>query len=181
MVILFFFILFLLLPFLLFPTCHQKEQPVDVLIVLGCPTEDDGTLSPTQIKRITKASEAIQNFNIQTCITTGGSAHNDFNESKVMGQELLKLCEVHLIYEDQSKTTYENMLFCKQICEEQHFKKIGIVTSRLHATRAYAMSKKFFDDVVMFKAADTYWPKKLFRECLSRYQYFYIEIKNKLK
>lgn len=173
------FLILLVLPFLLFPSCPNHEQHVDVLIVLGCPTEDDGTLTPTQKKRIKKAVFAIQKYKIQTCITTGGSAHNAFNESKVMGKELLKSCDVHLIYEDQSKTTYENMLFCKQICEQHQFKTIGIVTSRLHATRAYAMSKKFFDDIVMFKAADTYWPKKLFRECLSRYQYLYIEIKNK--
>lgn len=180
LILLILIILFLIFPFLIFPSCPNKEQKVDVLIVLGCPCEDNGNLSPTQMKRIKKAAQTIQKYKISHCITTGGSAHNRYNESIVMGKELLKQCQVELIYEDQSKTTYENMLFCKQICKQYHFQSIGIVTSRLHTTRAYAMSKKFFDDVVMFKAADTYWPKKLIREFLSRYQYIAIEIKNKM-
>ncbi len=69
----------------------------------------------------------------------------------------------------------------RKICQEHHFKKIGILTSGYHVNRAYAMSRKFFDDIIMFHAPYRFTLKKMLREYISRYQYLYIEIKNYLK
>ena len=51
----------------------------------------------------------------------------------------------------------------------------------IFSDRAYAMSKKFFDDVIMFNAPYRFTIKKIIREYISRMQYITIEIKNKLK
>ena len=59
----------LLLPILFFPKCKHEEQNVDCLIVLGCPTYDDGTMSITQKLRVEKAAEAILKHDIK--ITNG--------------------------------------------------------------------------------------------------------------
>ena len=86
-----------------------------------------------------------------------------------------------MILEDKSRTTYENMKNCQILCKENNFTKIGVLTSSFHSDRAYAMSKKFFKDVIMFNAPYRFTIKKIVREYISRMQYISIEIKNIFK
>lgn len=174
-------IIFLLLPILCFPKCPHPEKYVDALIVLGCPAYDDGSMSITQKMRVEKAAEAVMKYKIPLCIFTGGKAHNQYSEAHIMADYFTQLTHQKALIEDQSTTTYENMKYCQKLCEERHLSEIGILTSAYHASRAYAMSHKFFDDVIMFKAPYRFTIKKIFREALSRYQYLYIEIKNHFK
>ena len=171
----------LLLPILFFPKCRHEEQNVDCLIVLGCPTYDDGTMSITQKLRVEKAASAISKHQIKVCILTGGAAHNEYTEAKIMADYLKTLVDCELILEDKSTTTYENMKNCQTLCKENNFIKIGVLTSSFHSDRAYAMSKKFFKDVIMFNAPYRFTIKKLIREYISRMQYISIEIKNLFK
>lgn len=173
--------IFLLIPILFFPKCKHSEQNVDCLIVLGCPAYDDGTMSSTQKMRVEKAAESILKHDIKVCILTGGAAHNEYTEAKIMGDYLKTLVDCELILEDKSRTTYENMKNCQNLCKENDFTKIGVLTSSFHSDRAYAMSKKFFDDVIMFNAPYRFTIKKLVREYISRIQYISIEIKNLFK
>ena len=179
MIILGLIILILLLPILYFPKCKHKEGYVDCLIVLGCPAYDDGTMSITQKLRVEKAAEAIKKYHIPVCVLTGGAAHNEYTEAKVMGDYLKTLVNVKCILEDKSTTTYENMKYCQELCKKSKYTRIGVLTSKFHSSRAYAMSKKFFDDAVMFDAPYRFTLNKMYREYLSRVQYIYIETKNK--
>lgn len=172
---------FLFLPILFFPKCKHKEGYVDCLIVLGCPTYDNGNMSSTQKMRVEKAAQCIQKYNIPVCIFTGGAVRNAYTEAQVMGDYLKTLVDVEPILEDKSTTTYENMKNCVELCKKHNYQKVGILTSSFHSSRAYAMSKKFFDDVVMFNAPYRFTLKKLIREYMSRYLYIYIEFKMKLK
>ena len=180
MILLVLLIIILLLPILFFPRCKHSEGYVDCLIVLGCPTYDDGTMSNSQKMRVEKAAQAIKKYHIPVCVLTGGAAHNEFTEAKVMGDYLKTLVDVKCVLEDKSTTTYENMKYCQELCKTENYTRIGVLTSKYHSSRAYAMSKKFFDDVIMFDAPYRFTLKKIFREYLSRYQYIYIEIKNKI-
>ncbi|MGN1343165.1 MAG: YdcF family protein [Traorella sp.] len=173
--------LIILLPIIYFPKCPKEEGYVDCLIVLGCPAYENGEMSITQKLRVEKAAEVISKYQISVCILTGGAAHNAFSEAKIMQTYLDQLVSVTTILEDQSTTTYENMKNCQKLCEDNHYQTIGILTSRYHANRAYAMSKKFFKDVVIFEAPYRFTFKKIFREFLSRYQYMYIELKKLFK
>lgn len=178
-IILLFILLFI--PILFFPKCKQKEGHVDCLIVLGCPTYADGTMSLTQKLRVEKAAQSIQQYHIPVCICTGGAAHNKYTEAQVMANYLKTLVDVEVVLEDKSTTTYENMKYCQELCKTRNYKKIGVLTSAYHSNRAYAMSKKFFDDIVIFDAPYHFTFKKFVREFLSRYQYLYIELRNYLK
>ena len=175
-----FILFFLFLPILFFPKCKHKEGYVDCLIVLGCPTYVNGTMSTTQKMRVEKAAQCIKQYHIPVCILTGGAAHNKYTEAQVMGNYLKTLIDIEPILEDKSTTTYENMKNCVELCKKYNYQKVGVLTSSFHSSRAYAMSKKFFDDVVMFDAPYRFTLKKLIREYTSRYLYIYIEIKNAL-
>ncbi|WP_281628228.1 YdcF family protein [Traorella massiliensis] len=174
-------VLFLLLPVICFPSCKRDEGYVDALIVLGCPAYDDGTMSITQKMRVEKAAKAVIQYKIPVCIFTGGKAHNRYSEASIMAEYFTKLTHQKALLEDKSTTTYENMKYTQKLCQEHQFKKIGILTSGYHVNRAYAMSRKFFDDVIMFHAPYRFTIKKMLREYVSRYQYLYIEIRNYLK
>ena len=175
------FLILLFIPLLFFPSCPYPEGKVDVLIVLGCPSYDNGEMSRTQKMRVEKAAQVLKKYQIPVCIITGGAAHNQYSEAKVMSDYLLTLIDTNVLLEDKSTTTYENMLYTKKLCEERNYHKVGVLTSGYHANRAYAMSKKFFKDVIMFKAPYRFTLKKMIREFFSRYQFLYIEIKNKYK
>lgn len=181
MIILLICILIILLPLLYFPKCKHQEGYVDCLIVLGCPTYENGEMSITQKLRVEKAANVIQKYHIPVCILTGGAAHNEYSEARIMANYLKTLVDVKVILEDKSTTTYENMKYCQMLCSRNHYDTIGVLTSKYHSARAYAMSKKFFEDVVMFDADYRFTLKKMFREFLSRYQYIIIETKNLLK
>lgn len=174
-------LLFIGIPFLFFPKCKHPESYVDCLIVLGCPAYCDGSLSITQKMRIDKAAQCIKDYHIPVCIVTGGAAHNTYSEAEVMGNYLKTLVHLEPILEDKSTTTYENMKYCQELCKKYNYKKIGVLTSSYHASRAYAMSKKFFHDVTMFNAPYRFTLKKLIREFLSRYQYIWFELKSLLR
>lgn len=174
-------VIFLFLPIICFPSCKHEEGYVDCLIVLGCPAYDDGKMSITQEMRVEQAAKVVIRYKIPVCIFTGGKAHNHYSEAQIMGEYFTKLTHQKVLLEDQSTTTYENMKYARKICQEHHFKKIGILTSGYHVNRAYAMSRKFFDDIIMFHAPYRFTLKKMLREYISRYQYLYIEIKNHLK
>lgn len=167
----------LMIPLVAFPKCPHQETKVDVLIVLGCPAYENGEMSITQKLRVEKAAQVLKQHHITSCILTGGKAHNEYSEAQMMAQYLLSLVDVHVFLEDESTTTFENMKYCQKICEDHQFKKIGVLTSGFHLNRAYAMSLKFFDDVVMFKAPYRFTFKKIFREIFARYVYLYYEIK----
>ena len=171
---------FLFLPILFFPKCKHPEGYVDCLIVLGCPTYDNGKMSSTQKLRVEKAAKCVKQYQIPVCIFTGGAVRNEYTEAQVMGDYFKELTNIDPTLEDKSTTTYENMKNCVELCKKFNYQKVGVLTSSFHSSRAYAMSKKFFDDVVMFNAPYRFTLKKLIREYLSRYLYIYIEIKNAL-
>ena len=171
----------LLLPIICYTSCKHDERYVDALIVLGCPAYDDGTMSVTQKMRVEKAAKAVIQYKIPVCIFTGGKAHNHYSEASIMAEYFTKLTHQKALLEDKSTTTYENMKYTQKLCQEHQFKKIGILTSGYHVNRAYAMSRKFFDDVIMFHAPYRFTIKNILREYISRYQYLSIEIRNYLK
>lgn len=173
----FIFLIIIIIPIVVFPSCPQSEQQVDVLLILGCPTHADGTLRKTMISRLEKAIDVYHMGYCKTMILCGGKAHNEYSEAESMENYLKDKIDVELIKEENSTTTYENFLYAKMIIDQGKYQKIGILTSSSHASRAYALSKKFFHDIVMFKAKEKFSIKKLLREGISRYQYIYIELK----
>lgn len=171
----------ILIPIYAFPACKREEQKVDILLILGCPTRDDGSITSTMTYRLDKAIELDQKGYCDRMILCGGKAHNQYSEAESMRTYLEGKVKAQLILEDQSTTTFENFKFAKKIIASLPSRRVGILTSNSHANRAYALALKFFDDIIMFKSKEKFSLKKLFREGISRYQYLYIEIKLFLK
>lgn len=171
-IVLFLVVVVVLIPIMSFKYPKVKQE-VDVYLVLGCPLKEDGSMGETlrnrldQVLRINQSNTPI--------IVSGGSAHNQYNEALQMKQYLETKTNAFIHCEDKSTTTYENMKFSDKICKAHHYQHIGIVTSRTHCGRAYALAKKFYRNITLFPAKEPLFLKKLVKEYLARVQYLWIE------
>lgn len=140
------------------PPPMEDIRKCDVYVVLGgginenAPSIDgEGTLTSDALFRL---FEAYRLYVIQKkpIIFSGGMVFGKKAEADVARRLLLSLglIEKHVIAESQSKDTYENAKFVKQICETYKFKKILLVTNAYHMKRSTMLFKKYFHDAIPY-------------------------------
>jgi hypothetical protein len=71
---------------LIAPTGNASLSHFDAIIVLGSPADSDGNPKPTQLSRVTEAVREYQRGVAPRLILTGGPAHNQFVEARVMAR-----------------------------------------------------------------------------------------------
>lgn len=110
----------------------------DVAIALGCPTEDDGRLTPCLRCRVAGAVQALREGRVQAIIFSGGAAHNRYVEAAAMASaaRALGLPGDRLLIEGASLTTWQNLRFAKRIMEAHGFKTALLISAREHLPRA---------------------------------------------
>lgn len=104
---------------------YEPDKDRDVMIILGCGIRKDGTPSPILAGRIDRAlqfyrEQAEQTGRDMVFVTSGGQGPNEvISESASMKAYLMQkgVPGDHIIEEDQSTSTYENMLFSKEKIE----------------------------------------------------------------
>lgn len=126
--------------------CKQENIIYDTCIVLGCPTNDDGTLSISQTRRMKKAVHLYQQGTVKTLLLSGGAVKNEYVEATVMAHYALQngVAEEDIFLEKEAKNTYDNLCFCSHLCKQHSFEHILVVTSRFHVRRSNFFVKKFF-------------------------------------
>lgn len=113
-----------------------------ILIVLGYPTEADGSPGPILQARLDKAIELYKSGAAGKVIVTGAAVDNEFVESEVMAVYLVRKGIPHedIYIESSARNTYENAVMVSRIMKGEGYKKAIVVTSSFHAMRA----RKFF-------------------------------------
>ena len=136
------------------PQRKQKYEHYHCAIVLGFPSLDNGDISDILKSRIDQGIKLYQQHRVDYLILSGGHVKNEYNESEVMYQYCLQkgLPQDCLIIENQSVSTYHNMLYSKTMMEQHHFKTAMIVTSSWHLRKANHYAKSQQLDYVMVKA-----------------------------
>ncbi len=124
--------------FLIIPNHNTDATHFDTLIVLGYPTNPDGSPSPEQRQRV---MEAVHEFEVGIAphlIMTGAAAHNDFVEAHSMAQLAVTLgVPASAIIEDpQAHNTVQNLLYSAQIMRTHNWGTAEIVSSPSHLPRA---------------------------------------------
>ena len=129
-----------------------KRRPAkdrDYIIILGCALNEDGSPAPILASRVDEALRFYQEQIAETgkvpiLIPSGGKGSEKRNsESEAMCAYLLErnVPSDHIIKEDQSTTTQENMLFSKKIIDERNADaKISFATSGYHVFRSGIMA-----------------------------------------
>ena len=141
--------LILLLLFTLFTAANiysygntSSEANADAAIVLGAAVWGN-QVSPVFKERINHAINLYHQGRIRKLIFTGGQGNrNEPTEAAAARNYALQsgvpLSDV--LIEQQSHTTYENMVFAKRLADQNGLKKILIVSDPLHMKRAITMA-----------------------------------------
>ena len=130
---------------------YEPEKDKDYIIVLGCGIRDDGTPMPLLAGRVDRALEFYHQQIKETgkapiFVPSGGQGPDEvISESQSMKNYLVErgVPEEHVLLEDRSTSTYENMLFSKELIESTGRPgKVAYSTTNYHVFRAGLMARR---------------------------------------
>ena len=155
----------------------SSDGPADAAIVLGAAVWG-AHVSPVFRERINHGIDLYQSRKVQKLIFTGGQGNsNEPTESSAARVYALQrgVPAADILIEQKSQTTYENILYAKQIADAYGVRKVLIVSDPLHMKRAVAMARD-----VGFDADPSPTPSTLYRglgsqaRLLAHETYYYI-------
>jgi uncharacterized SAM-binding protein YcdF (DUF218 family) len=120
----------------------SSDGPADAAIVLGAAVWG-ARVSPVFKERINHGVDLYRNGKVKKLIFTGGQGNSDEpTESSAARDYALQLGipAGDILIEEKSHTTYENILYAKQVAEAHGLRKVLIVSDPLHMKRAVAMA-----------------------------------------
>ena len=150
-----------------------KKKHYDFIIIHGAGLLDGEKVTPLLKRRIDKAVEAYhksKNSNIKIIASGGQGGDEKISEAQAITNYLLEETDVPqdaIILEDQSRTTYENLLFSKELGEKLVAKpQFLFVTNDYHVfrTSTYARKLKMKGDGLGCRTAGYYIPSAFIRE-----------------
>ena len=153
-----------------------KNVKGDVIILLGHGVLDkapdltgQGAPSDTYLTRIVTAVRLQKRLDIPV-IVSGAEGLEDNGEEKAVKDHIVKRFLVDLgvpakkiIVEDNSRDTFENVNFSKEICDRSGFKAPVLVTSAYHLKRAVMTFDKVGLKVLPFPAGFESWEEKEYK------------------
>lgn len=119
-----------------------SDGPADAAIVLGAAVWSTG-VSPVFEERINHGVDLYQNRKVRKLIFTGGQGNsNEPTESSAARRYAMQrgVPASDILIEENSHTTYENILYAKQIADAHGLRKVLIVSDPLHMKRAVSMA-----------------------------------------
>jgi uncharacterized SAM-binding protein YcdF (DUF218 family) len=121
----------------------SSDAPADAAVVLGAAVWG-AEVSPVFKERINHGIDLYRKGKVRKLIFTGGQGNKDEpTESSAARQYALQreIPAGDILIEEKSHTTYENILYAKQLADAQGVKKVLIVSDPLHMKRAVAMAR----------------------------------------
>jgi uncharacterized SAM-binding protein YcdF (DUF218 family) len=120
------------------PTGNTDLSHFDTLIVLGTPANPDGSASPEQRERTLEGVREYKTGVADHLIMTGGAAHNQFVEARVMKEFAIAqgVPRDAITEEGQAQNTIQNIYYSEKIMVTQHWTSAEIVSSPSHLPRA---------------------------------------------
>ena len=166
------FVIFMI--YTLFLQIIPRKKDFDYVIIHGAGLIGGDRISKLLQDRLDKAiSVYSKDPTPPKLIPSGGKGSDEkLSEAEAMKKYLLEknIPESDIIMEDQSKTTYENLKFSKEILDAQEGRKYtALVTSNYHVYRALRYSKQVGLKCtgIGSHVAFYYWPSALIREFIA--------------
>ena len=102
------------------PRGNTSQAHFDTIIVLGCPSNPDGSPSPTERKRVLEGVGEYRRGVAPRLIMTGAAAHNKFVEADVMARFAVAqgVPADAVIEETHAHDTVQNAFYSVQIMQE---------------------------------------------------------------
>src|SRR5262245_51352872 len=106
-------------------------RPFDVVVIPGCPTEDDGTPSRCQLARALWGAELWT----RAFITSGAAVHTPWVEAETIAA-LMAAAGVpadRIFVETNALHTDENMFYSLHLARRLGFARVAVASNRAHA------------------------------------------------
>ena len=119
-----------------------SDEPADAAIVLGAAVWGSD-VSPVFKERINHALELRRSGKVRRIIFTGGQGNrNELTESSAARQYAIQqgISAADILVEESSHTTYENLVFAREVAAARGLKRVLIVSDPLHMKRAVTMA-----------------------------------------
>ena len=119
-----------------------------VLIVLGNPPKEDGTIPYNLRTRLDLAINEYWSTPDSRLLLTGGSVYGKYTEAIEMKAYCLNngIPEDKIWLEKRARSTYDNALYTAQMLQDYRYDKIVIITSRYHRKRTNLIFLKYYKD-----------------------------------
>ena len=121
----------------------RSDEPADAAIVLGAAVWTT-RVSPVFRERINHGIDLYRRGKVRKLIFTGGQGNpGESTESSAARDYALQsgIPAGDILIEEKSHTTYENLLYARQLADSQSIKKVLIVSDPLHMKRAVLMAR----------------------------------------
>ena len=166
------FVIFMI--YSLFLMIIPRKNDFDYVIIHGAGLLDGNRVSKLLADRLDKAIDVYRKDPTPPVLIPSGGKGSDesISEAEAMAQYLLDkgIPEDKIIREDQSATTFENLVNSKAIIDAQEGSKYtALVTSNYHVYRALRYCRKVGLDCtgIGSRVALYYWPSALIREFIA--------------
>jgi uncharacterized SAM-binding protein YcdF (DUF218 family) len=120
------------------PMSDTPQTQFDVILVLGNPAADNGTIAPLAKSRVLEGIRQYRAGVAPRLMMTGGAVRNQFVESQVMMQFALSqgVPASALYTEEDSRNTIQNAYYSYRILQANGWTSALVVTSPTHVRRA---------------------------------------------
>ncbi|ELK47994.1 UNVERIFIED_CONTAM: YdcF family protein [Halobacillus marinus] len=125
---------------------YGEEEPVqkaDAAIVLGA-AQWNGKPSPVFEGRLKQGIELYKDGKVDYLVLTGGRSENAASSEGETGKAYAMehgVPEEHILYEDRSMVTEENLTNAKEVAEQKGIHTYILVSDQFHLKRAVGMAK----------------------------------------
>lgn len=121
----------------------NSNTPADAAVVLGAAVWG-AQVSPVFRERINHGIELYRKGMVRKLIFTGGRGNKrEPTESSAARQYAVQngVAAEDILIEEKSQTTYENIVYAKEVAEAHGLRKVLIVSDPLHMKRAVVMAR----------------------------------------
>ncbi len=135
------------------PLAQLQADPLDAVIVPGCPSKPDGRLSGCQWQRAIWAHMLWEDGVTEHFITSGGAVQNRYVEAEALraGMVALGVPEARIHTDTQALHTDQNAGYSVAIADQLGFERIGVASHGAQARGMRMMLRGWgHDEVVVF-------------------------------
>jgi uncharacterized SAM-binding protein YcdF (DUF218 family) len=127
------------------PMSDTQRTQFDVILVLGNPAADNGTITPLAKSRVLEGIRQYRAGAAPRIMMTGGAVKNKFIESQVMLRFALSqgVPESALYSEYESHNTIQNAYYSYRIMQAMGWTSALVVTSPTHVRRASLIFQRY--------------------------------------
>ena len=135
------------------PDLPEVTEPVDALVVPGCPLEDDGGLSFCLVRRVIWAHHLWEQGAAEHLIVSGGAVRNPYPEAEGLRQGLLALGvpDDRIVVEDRALHTDENLGYSAALARERGW-TWAVASDASHCETVCHLMRKWGQDCLAYPA-----------------------------